>query len=274
MGSNGNRIIWGSILATSLIISVITLAEIKGLSLLPAQASRYIDHGVCSKVILAVFVFSMALNVGNTLRLFSEARHVAKGLKPNPLASELELIGNGLLGLHAERIRRIYGTGRCGEVTQAVSLNAIRNRLYRDEWLVRLCGQLLMTLGLIGTVLGLGKSLEGLSHSVSGAVVSTHATVAVDAPPAPTTEETHNPGLDEAIGGMSSAFATTLLGAIFGGILLKLLVNCTQCLADQLVDDIEVTIELQLVPLLRSSHHQSVSVRTGQSSTRDYVASA
>ncbi|MEZ6152475.1 MAG: hypothetical protein R3C09_20435 [Pirellulaceae bacterium] len=73
---------------------------------------------------------------------------------------------------------------------------------------------------------------------------------------------------------MSSAFATTLLGAIFGGILLKLLVNCTQCLADQLVDDIEVTIELQLVPLLRSSHHQSVSVRTGQSSTRDYVASA
>jgi len=272
MGSNGNRIVWGSILAVSLILSIVILAEIKDFSILPTHASRYIDHGICSKCILAVFVVSLTLNTINTLRLFNEARHVAKGLKPNPLACELELIGNGLLGLHAERIRRIYGTGRSGEVTQAVSLNAIRNRLHRDEWFVRSCGQLLMTMGLIGTVLGLGKSLEGLSDSLSGSAEASQVAAVANESHSPIAGVQQNSGLNDAIGGMSTAFATTLLGAIFGGILLRLLVNCTQCLADQLVDDIEITTELQLVPLLRGSQSQPVPVTGLLLNNRESVA--
>ncbi len=71
---------------------------------------------------------------------------------------------------------------------------------------VEVIGNLLITLGLIGTVIGLTLTLAGLTTSLDAL------------------GQDHNRlmrGLERAVSGMGTAFYTTLLGAVLGGILLR-----------------------------------------------------
>ncbi len=73
--------------------------------------------------------------------------------------------------------------------------------------MVELVGNLLITLGLIGTVMGLTLTLTGLTGSLEA--------LGSD-------QEMLLQGLRTAMSGMGTAFYTTLLGAILGGVLLRM----------------------------------------------------
>jgi hypothetical protein len=60
-------------------------------------------------------------------------------------------------------------------------------------------------------------------------------------------------GLNQALGGMASAFLTTLFGAVLGGVCLKLLCGCTECFTEELVDRLELVTEARVLPHLRAS---------------------
>lgn len=94
----------------------------------------------------------------------------------------------------------------------------------RASRFVGLLGSLLITVGLIGTVMGLTITLTGLNGALSN-IGSDNATILLS--------------LSEALSGMGLAFYTTLLGAIMGGVLLRMFAyisdNSIEALQDLLV---------------------------------------
>ncbi|MFC1749690.1 MotA/TolQ/ExbB proton channel family protein [Pseudomonadota bacterium] len=82
----------------------------------------------------------------------------------------------------------------------------------RSSHSVEVTGNLLVTMGLIGTVMGLTLTLSGLTGSLEA--------LGHD-------QEELLSGLRQAMGGMSTAFYTTLLGAVLGGILLRVFAQIT-----------------------------------------------
>ncbi len=77
---------------------------------------------------------------------------------------------------------------------------------------VEVIGNLLITLGLIGTVMGLTLTLTGLTSSLEALGHDQALLLA---------------GLQKAMGGMGTAFYTTLLGAVLGGVLLRVFAQIT-----------------------------------------------
>lgn len=76
----------------------------------------------------------------------------------------------------------------------------------RRSHAVEVMGNLLITLGLIGTVIGLTLTLAGLTTSLDALGVDHDRLMR---------------GLESAMGGMGTAFYTTLLGSVLGGVLLR-----------------------------------------------------
>lgn len=81
------------------------------------------------------------------------------------------------------------------------------NGYYRRSDAVGVIGNLLITLGLIGTVVGLTFTLSGLSTALESLGHDQQELVR---------------GLEKAMSGMGTAFYTTLLGAVLGGVLLRI----------------------------------------------------
>ena len=84
-------------------------------------------------------------------------------------------------------------------------------------------GNLLIMLGLIGTVIGLSITLSGLSSSLDA--LGHDETLLLE-------------GLRKAMGGMGTAFYATLLGAVFGGLLLRVFALITETGVEDIGDRI------------------------------------
>ncbi len=84
-------------------------------------------------------------------------------------------------------------------------------------------GNLLITLGLIGTVMGLTLTLTGLTGSLEALGEDQELLLA---------------GLRQAMAGMGTAFYTTLLGAVLGGVLLRVFGQITEHGYDALYDKV------------------------------------
>lgn len=93
----------------------------------------------------------------------------------------------------------------------------------RISSMIELVGNLLITMGLIGTVMGLTFTLTGLTSSLEALGHDQELLLA---------------GLRTAMGGMGTAFYTTLLGAILGGILLRMFAQINHHGVESLHDDL------------------------------------
>lgn len=78
---------------------------------------------------------------------------------------------------------------------------------------VEVMGNLLITLGLIGTVMGLTLTLTGLESAIDSLGQNQDLLLA---------------GLRKAMGGMGTSFYTTLVGAVLGGVLLRIFAQITE----------------------------------------------
>lgn len=92
---------------------------------------------------------------------------------------------------------------------------------YRTCHGVEVIGNILITLGLIGTVIGLTLTLSGLSSSLDALGQDQQRLIS---------------GLRRAMGGMGTAFYTTLLGSVLGGVLLRVFALITDQGIDSLTD--------------------------------------
>jgi len=104
-------------------------------------------------------------------------------------------------------------------------------------------GSLLITVGLIGTVMGLTITLTGLNGALNN-VGSDNTTILIS--------------LSEALSGMGLAFYTTLLGAIMGGVLLHVFAyisdNSIEALQDMLVRSCMVYASVELTSTIQRDY--------------------
>jgi len=105
----------------------------------------------------------------------------------------------------------------------------------------------LITLGMIGTVLGLTFAMSGLSEAIDGIRVNMQSSEMSDLSDMAASLS----GLGDALAGMSSAFITTLVGAFFGGLFLKILSHSTNNLIEDLLDRIRFVTEVEHLPKLQ-----------------------
>ena len=115
----------------------------------------------------------------------------------------------------------------------------------RGARFVSLLGSLMITMGLIGTVLGLTITLTGLNGALEN-IDSDTMTVLF--------------GLREAMAGMGLAFYTTLLGSIMGGVLLRMFAyigdNSIEALQDLLMRSCMVYAAVDLTPSVQRDFRQ------------------
>ncbi|HHG90505.1 MAG TPA: hypothetical protein ENJ90_08515 [Devosia sp.] len=159
-------------------------------------------------VIMGLFGVGMFISLVLTLRITSEAyragqlaaiaqRHSLKGIKPSKRVTRA--VERFFISL-----KQVLERNDRPDVEALVDVEL--GPYYRTSHSVEVMGNLLITLGLIGTVIGLTLTLTGLTTSLDA--------LGQD-------QERLLRGLRRAMGGMGTAFYTTLLGSVLGGVLLR-----------------------------------------------------
>lgn len=188
---------------------------------------QYSDKTGITTVIIILFIVSLVINIINTIRIFIEFSKLKNS--------------QGLFKEHITTLERA-AQGKLS-ISQDFSLMIIENRLLRQESWVQLFANLSITLGMIGTVVGLTLSMEGLSEAMGSMTnIGSESGGNLNDPAI---------GLKQALSGMSSAFITTLAGAVLGGFFLKLLSHSTINLIEDLIDQIRYKAELEIIPKLQ-----------------------
>lgn len=260
-------LVWFIFTLLSTTVACVTLGSVCGLELIPDSLMHLMDRGPVTVTILIVFSVGLLINVSNTMFVVRQMSLVAQGVTYVRLPNRNRVAGRGLLGMHIDRLYDMFGESGSENVSQTISLNALRNQLFRREWVVRSSSSLLLTLGLVGTVVGLTDSLGGLSATINAVATETLRT---SGGATATEDDSHDKeksqsaagsadmssGLNKALGGMASAFITTLFGAVLGAVFLKVLCTCTDCMIEELLDQIEITTEARVIPLLKVSPHE------------------
>lgn len=175
-------------------------------------------------VILALFVVSMFVSFMLTMTLTRESVEV---IQIERVAREKGLMGI-LTPLQRHASHRFFASLK--EVVMAngpLNLEALLQTelsfYQRISHGLSVMGNLLITQGLIGTVMGLSITLAGLSSSLEA--LGHDEALLLE-------------GLRKAMGGMGTAFYATLMGAVFGGLLLRVFALITENGVEDLYDRI------------------------------------
>ncbi|ERN42373.1 hypothetical protein KR51_00008940, partial [Rubidibacter lacunae KORDI 51-2] len=184
-----------------------------------------------ARAIVVLFVVAVIVNAINTYSVFFEFDAIKQS--------------RGIFGKHVATLREISANKIA--IDQQFSLEIVENKLLRREGWVQLSSNLLITLGMIGTVLGLTIAMGQLS----GTIAAIRDNIAASADGSLPDLDAPIAGLSGALAGMSTAFLTTLLGAVLGGLTLKLLSHSTVNLIEDLVDNIRHKTEAEVIPALQ-----------------------
>ncbi|MBX3365317.1 MAG: MotA/TolQ/ExbB proton channel family protein [Phycisphaeraceae bacterium] len=122
------------------------------------------------------------------------------------------------------------------QIAQDNLIEVTHARLMARNKTVELFASILITLGLIGTIIGLLASASGLD-AVLGAS-ETDAEALVD-------------GVRRTVAGLSTAFVTTLFGAIFGGVMLRILTSVVDAGILRYVAHLAELTEVHVLPAMR-----------------------
>lgn len=174
-------------------------------------------------IILGLFAMGVALSFGQVALLTAEWSRAYR--------LEAALARHGLLALRLRRrpkriverfvadVQRILQAG--GEADLDALLETLLAPERRRARFVALVGNLLITLGLIGTVFGMTITMAGLSGALDALGHNNRELVE---------------GLRNAMAGVGVAFYTTLLGAVLGGILLRVFAWIAESSVEGLAD--------------------------------------
>ena len=141
------------------------------------------------------------------------------------------------------------------EISQDNLIELLHSRLMARNKVVELFSSILITLGLIGTILGLIIMMNSLTGIMESATMDENfmATLVGDGGP---------------LSGLGVAFITTLLGAILGGVILRVLSNVVSSNIMDYTAHIAELTEVYVLPHLRSvaqkSTQPSATVNTGR----------
>lgn len=171
----------------------------------------FLSHDESRITWLIIFLFMLGVFASFLLTIQLTAEHI-EATNQEEIASEKGLMGLEPTGKKPRTVNRFFESlkvvAMSNETPQIeVLLEMEYATLSRRSHAIEVVGNLLITLGLIGTVMGLTLTLTGLTTSLDA--------LGQD-------QDLLLEGLRKAMGGMGTAFYTTLLGAVLGGVLLRI----------------------------------------------------
>lgn len=172
------------------------------------------DPSKITWLILGLFLLGLTGSFALTLMVTQEA-YRAQQLEIAARQGGLNAISIGSLKRAADRFFQSLKVtvDSKGQPKVETLLNVELAVYERISHTVEVIGNLLITLGLIGTVMGLTLTLTGLTGSLDALGHDQELLLA---------------GLRKAMSGMGTAFYTTLLGAVLGGVLLRMFAQINQ----------------------------------------------
>jgi len=173
-------------------------------------------------IIIGMFALGVAVSFIQAMRLTAEwfrAYRIEAMVQKKGLAGVTMRGGRHIVDHFTDALRLI--SERNGRLDVESLVDVEFSPQHRISQFVGLLGNLMITLGLIGTVLGMTITMNGL-HGALGAL-GVNQQLLVD-------------GLRTAMSGMGVAFYTTLLGSVLGGVLLRVFAWITDASVNGLQD--------------------------------------
>lgn len=203
------------------------------------------DQSKITWIIMALFLVGVASSFALTISITKES---IEAYHQDLLAQKDGLAGLEPTGKKRRATNRFYRAlkvmATSNESPDLESLITIQFSPYlRMSHGIEVLGNLLITLGLIGTVMGLTLTLTGLTSSLDALGQDQDLLLA---------------GLRQAMSGMGTAFYTTLLGAVLGGVLLRIFALITENGIGSLHDTLMGTCMVHLSPDFRNSVERDV----------------
>ena len=121
--------------------------------------------------------------------------------------------------------------------TQDRLITLLYSRLMAKARIVEILSNVLVSLGLIGTILGLITMTQGLNGTLESLSQDDNSQLLT--------------GMRNTMSGLGTAFYTTLVGAILGSVVLRILNNVYTSNVDHLVSYVASTAEVKIVPRLK-----------------------
>ena len=165
------------------------------------------DHTRVTWIILGMFILGVLVSFVQAMKLTGEwfrAYRIEMMVKSHGLASVNIRKGRHIVDRFVGALKLI--TSQNGRLDVESLVDVEFSAQHRMSQFVGLLGNLMITLGLIGTVLGMTITMNGLHSALSELGVN---------------QDLLLEGLRSAMNGMGVAFYTTLMGAVLGGVLLR-----------------------------------------------------
>ena len=132
------------------------------------------------------------------------------------------------------------------DISQDNLIELLHSRLTARNRVVELFASILITLGLIGTILGLILMMGGLTEVMSSSSLDDQLIAALM-------------GANGPLSGLGVAFNTTLLGAVLGGVVLRVLTNVVDSNIMEYMAHIAELTEVYVLPHMRKTARERFS---------------
>lgn|GEM_PF-3158394 len=214
--------------------------------LLVFAAGKYIvsaliyDTSYLCIVIFALFCLGLLINLRGVLRLRSE--YVCAAVCMNNLKKDggmKQVTASTPAGIFHQHVIDLFNIAKYDDnFTQDSLITLLYSRMMSQSKIVDILSGVLVSLGLIGTIVGLISMTDGLSITLTTLGDQGKATDLLS-------------GMRTTMAGLGTAFYTTLVGAILGSVVLRILNNVYTSNVDHLVTYVASTAEVTIVPRLK-----------------------
>ncbi|MEM6394087.1 MAG: hypothetical protein AAF797_15075 [Planctomycetota bacterium] len=248
----GVAILAGPLLGQALTADTSHISAVIGMLFLAAVAKNFLDMR---------FIARQVALAEAQVRQLQATNNIAAFLKD----SEPSLFRDHIANLY-EVFRRDVNISQDNLVT------LMQTRLLSRTRVVEFASGVLVTLGLVGTIIGLIASAGGLGQVFDAAAQATGS--AAGSGGGPGGGDGILEGMRQTLNGMGIAFYTTLMGAILGGVCLRLLSSLVDAAIDHIVSRIAELTEVYILPILRRAarineeyqkHQRDAALAVGQS---------
>jgi len=202
-------------------------------------------------VIAGFFAFTLLRSFADVSYLDYETHLASEQVRQlaelNDIGQFIEVAKPSMFRQHIESLYTIFKSHP--EIQQDSLIEVTHARLMARNKVVELFSSVLVTLGLIGTIVGLIDSTAGLSDAMTsmfGAGQASEAAVEAGAE-----GDMLGPAMITTFGGLKTAFYTTLLGSLFGGVILRLLTNVVDAAILRYIAHLAELTEVNVLPALR-----------------------
>jgi len=187
----------------------ITAATVFAMMSRKANVLEFVEHDQThvTWMIIGMFILGMAVSLIQAMKLTAEwfrAYRIATTVEHKGLAGLRQRGGGHIVDHFVDALHMIVERNGRADVDALIDVEF--SAQHRVSQFVSLLGNLMITLGLIGTVLGMTITMKGLNGALGS--LGTDDTMLVE-------------GLRSAMNGMGISFYTTLIGSVLGGVLLR-----------------------------------------------------